>query len=385
MSEIDDVVPRLIPSADVASCIEGLTKNYWHQSPVRDALDSVKSNLPVFINELIQPLSSLAPDHPLKYIDRSSKVVEVEIDEFGTPENWYFIGDLHADFYALHSMLQAMHSNSPEFRLVFLGDLVDRGEFHIECIALILIWAIDHPGQITWIAGNHDIAFSRDSETGKFSSSVSPSEFVNTLNEEGSQHELNAKMGEFFIALTQRLPCAVLFPDGLLATHGGFPLADLHGAAANISSKDEYHAWLNSPMCLQDFTWTRITSYRKRMPNRLSKGFSYGFLDFEAFCNLKPELFPAKRMVTGHEHVQEGFHHYVEYLNNPAVTLTGLGFDELEEGDLRYANYRPYLALGRYQQSQIPALIEVPVDIAALRTLHPAGSISGQEKRPNLF
>lgn len=350
---------------DVNSFVQGNTRRFWHECTALDAMHVVRENLPAFID-------ALEPQHldNLLFLNRASKIVMLDEADFGCPENWFFIGDIHADFYALHAMLQSIQAACPDFRLVFLGDLVDRGELHIESIVLLLVWAIDHPGQIAWIAGNHDIAFSRNTETGLFSSSVSPSEFVDTLNAEGEQHQLNAAIGQRFIGLTQRLPRALLFHDGLLATHGGFPLTDLHGATAGFSTREEFLFWLNSTECLQDFTWTRITRYRKRMPNRLSKGCSYGFLDFEAFCNLRPEWFPVRRMITGHDHVQEGFHPFPEYLNNPALTLTGFGFDEFMNGDMRYASYRSCLTAGRYQRDALPVKFEVPVDVEALMALH---------------
>ena len=350
------------------SCLAGVTKSFWYHCSVLDALQSIRNNLPRFVNSLM-PLVADKGCMPLLFLDGESKVVSIDDACFGTPENWFYIGDIHADFYALHTLLQHIQLSCTDFKLVFLGDLVDRGDFPVECIVLLLVWAMDHPGRVVWIAGNHDIAFARDAETGLFTSSVIPSEFVNTLNEVGDLHELNVQVGEFFMALAQRLPRALLFPDGLFATHGGFPLTDLQAQAVDLTSREEYMAWLNSAACLQDVTWTRITRYRKRMPNRLSKGCSYGFLDFDAFCNLKPEWFPVKRMVTGHEHVQEGFHLFQEYLSNPALTLTGLGFDELSADEFRYSNYRSCLTAGRHQRDALPAKVEVPVDKISINQL----------------
>ena len=356
------------------SCFAGVPRNFWYQCSALDALQTIRINLPTFVNSLM-PLIADKESTPLMLLDGDSKVVLIDEACFGTAENWFYIGDIHADFYALHTLLQHIKQSCPDFKLVFLGDLVDRGDFPVECIILLLVWAMDHPGRVVWIAGNHDIAFSRDTKTGLFYSSVIPSEFVNTLNEEGALHELNMQVGMFFIALAQRLPRAMLFPDGLFATHGGFPLSDLHAQAVGLTSREEYMAWLNSAASLQDLTWTRITRYRKRMPNRLSKGCSYGFLDFDAYCNLKPEWFPIKRMVTGHEHVQEGFHLFPEYLNNPALTLTGLGFDELKADEFRYSTYRAWLVAGRHQRDALPAKVEVPVTVKDMRMLHPSGGV----------
>jgi len=358
--------------AVVDSCIQGKTRCFWHECAVQEAIQAVRDNMPAILKPQLL-------NDSLLFMNRGSKVVVLDESDFGNPENWFFIGDMHGDFYALHTMLQRIQKTCPEFRLVFLGDIVDRGIYSVECIVLLLVWVMDHPGQIAWIAGNHDIAFSKDPETWNFSSSVIPSEFVDALNADACQHPSNRSIGDIFIWLTQRLPRALLFPDGLLATHGGFPLTDLHGAASSFSTREEFFSWLNSNDCLQDFTWTRITRYRKRMPNRLSKGCSYGFLDFEAFCNLRPEWFPVKRMVTGHEHVQDGFHAYPEYLKNPALTLTGFGFDELKESGRGYADYRVCLVAGRYRADALPTMFEVSVGVDELRELYPDSSIRDAE------
>ena len=312
---------------------------------------------------------------------KPSKVVVVEDTDWGIPENWFFVGDIHGDFFALHQTLQKIEKMCPDFRLVFLGDMIDRGLYSAECFLLLVSWAEQYPGRIAWIAGNHDIGLYFDDVEAKFKSSVSPSEMLNYLNEEGDHRNERFMIGKLLTELAKHLPRAILFPDGLLATHGGFPLVDIHEEGAQKTTREDYLAWLNSDACLQDFTWTRITKYRKKLPNRMSTGCSYGYLDFEAFCNLKPDYFPVKRMITGHEHPENGWMEFADYKMNPALTITGFGYDPYFNGDADMPPYRSSLLAARYRRDALPERIEVGYSIDELKQFYPVTKQNTEENQ----
>jgi hypothetical protein len=299
------------------------------------------------------------------------KVCKLNAEEYGDPAQWFFIGDLHGDFFALHTLLRAAMKERPDCRIVFLGDIVDRGEFPFETLFLLLEWGLYHPRRLAWIAGNHDIAFSR-SASGAFSSQVSPAEFLVTLNKSDEMQSFRHVLGDFFIKLTAKLPRALLFPDGLLATHGGFPLVDTHANGAAAANETDYMAWLNSAGCLEDFTWTRINRAPKKIPNRHSRGSEYGFKDFEAFCSLNPAFFAATRMITGHEHPADGHLVHASYQVNPAMTVVGLGFDEMKVSKKeRYEHYRETLSMAQGRPNALPEVMTVPVDRGELQLILP--------------
>jgi hypothetical protein len=75
------------------------------------------------------------------------KVHKLSMEETGGVDHWFFIGDIHGDFYALHSMIRHAESLDPECRILFLGDIVDRGHLPFECIFLLLEWGLRHPGK----------------------------------------------------------------------------------------------------------------------------------------------------------------------------------------------------------------------------------------------
>ncbi len=300
----------------------------------------------------------------------------ISLDDWGNASDWFLIGDIHGDFFALANGIAHVFQN-PNARLIFLGDLVDRGPLPLDCLWLLLTTAIRFPRRVLWLAGNHDIGFTHEAD-GTFRSGVYPAEFLDELNLNDSMAPSRRDIGRYFIELANRLPRAALAPDGTLFTHGGFPLADRHGAARSLDSVEKKFEWLNSPDCLQDFSWTRITRYRSKIPNRMSAGCSYGFDDFAAFCNLTADFFPAVRLVTGHEHPAEGFDHHRDWKSHRALTLTGFGFNanNYDHPDAFTTSYRERLYVGRCRENDLPELMPLEVDKADLQRFFDAELVS---------
>ena len=336
-----------------------------------DELRRIRQQMPHLLELFKSKLRSGQVPGDLLRFGQPHKVARLSTDEVGSIDQWFFIGDIHGDFFALHSLLREAESRHADARVLFLGDLVDRGDMPFECLFLLLDWGQRRPGRLGWIAGNHDTAFSI-TEQGAFKSLVSPAELLDELNRNDLFTGFRRLMGEFFVTLAQGLPRALLFPDGLLATHGGIPLVDLHAQVAAIDNEAAYMEWLNSPACLKDFTWTRIHRHPKKTPDRYSTGAQYGFRDFEAFCQLKPDWFPVARMVNGHEHPKAGFDPHDSYVVKPALTMLGLGFDETKPIPAAYAHYTEALHLAQGVPDALPAVIEVPVAREQLEMMYGA-------------
>jgi hypothetical protein len=301
---------------------------------------------------------------PLLYYGDANKVPIMSAEIYGAAEEWFILGDIHGDYYALRNTVDYIKSICPGFRLIFLGDLIDRGPHPMECLWYLLNLAKDYPQRILWLAGNHDIGVTYSEQSDQFHSTVYPSEFINHLNHVDSWAPFRKMFGLEYVELVANLPRAVLLPDGTLITHGGFPLVDLQD---QLSETNDYVAWLNSENALKDFTWTRITRYKMKLPNRASTGCSYGFDDFAKFCEATKSFFPAKRLVTGHNHPEGGYDKHSNWLTNAALTLTGYGFDDAYENPEAFnALYRHVLIIGRCCQDAIPEVIEVLVDKADL-------------------
>ena len=74
-------------------------------------------------------------------------------------------GDLHGDIHSLLAILQRLQQRGlmkgfritdPNFHLIFLGDYTDRGMYGVEVVYTLLRLAIDNPGRVILIRGNHE-------------------------------------------------------------------------------------------------------------------------------------------------------------------------------------------------------------------------------------
>lgn len=273
-----------------------------------------------------------------------------------------FMGDIHGDFFALHHLTQQVFSE-PDTRLVFLGDLVDRGPHSRECIGLLLELMLSWPERILWIAGNHDLGLEYDPAGGVFLSRVAPSEFTDFLNERDcsvDEQEFRRDLGQLFIGVAGNLPRAILFPAGLLATHGGVPLGDRFESLTSVEA-------LNEPGCLDDFTWTRAVPYPRRIGWKLdverrqtSSSFEFGYDDLRLFCETTRSFFDVRSVIRGHDHVPLGADIPKSYTSVPLLTLNGFGFDHL---GFSPGKYRETLLLGVTQGGGLPRIEEFPVSV----------------------
>lgn len=75
-------------------------------------------------------------------------------------EKYYFIGDLHSDVFTLKNILDKVNFfeelRNNDFKLVFLGDYVDRGKNHLDVISYLLTLKYLFPNNIILLRGNHD-------------------------------------------------------------------------------------------------------------------------------------------------------------------------------------------------------------------------------------
>jgi protein phosphatase len=65
------------------------------------------------------------------------------------------VGDIHGQLADLARILLSFGS-PPDQSYVFLGDLVDRGEFSLECVAVIFLMKVIAPDAVSIVRGNHE-------------------------------------------------------------------------------------------------------------------------------------------------------------------------------------------------------------------------------------
>jgi hypothetical protein len=229
----------------------------------------------------------------------------IQVRELDEAAPLWIIGDLHGDLVALESALALIARDAAvagaEPRIVFLGDLFDDEGFGLELLLRVFELMLAAPGRVGTVAGNHDEALSYDGV--RFATSVSPGDFADFLNA-NLAHEWIERTGKLAVRLAAWAPRALFLPDGLLVAHAGFPLSDLHARL------EESGDW-NEATGLSDFAWARAhPTARKKMPNRFTRGSSFGREDFAAFCALATRMGrPVTHMVRGHDHVDDRYVH----------------------------------------------------------------------------
>lgn len=114
-----------------------------------------------------------------------------------------FVGDTHGDLDASQEVIRR-YLKKP-YRIVFLGDYVDRGQYSKENILYLLHLKREHPDEIFLLAGNHE---------GYMVKELSPANFWDSLS---------LKEREIYGFLFSKFPLAITSQNGILALHGGLP------------------------------------------------------------------------------------------------------------------------------------------------------------------
>lgn len=237
---------------------------------------------------------------------RRGDIVVVPEKEMRHPHGTAFVlGDLHGDAASLRRILEYVLSSNADFRVVFLGDLVDRatGPEMLEC-ARLFIWAAKrHPGRFLWIRGNHDF-LARNETNGRFCTSVEPHEFADCLDGNPDLLEEGVALGEIMATL----PVGAVLGNVWLS-HGGVLQDDDLGTRAFTgfsSMTDEMK---------HDLVWSRMRDVPSRLANRVGSGAEVGFRQAEAFVRriVDTDGVEIEHIVCAHQHESRDGFGYMPY------------------------------------------------------------------------
>ena len=138
-------------------------------------------------------------------LEKVGKVLEKEPRLIHLPPQGkvVFVGDTHGDLDASEQVLR--HYLKKPYRIVFLGDYVDRGDDSEENINYLLHMKIEHPEDIFLLSGNHE---------GHMVKELRPANFWESLSiQERKQY------GQVF----STLPLCATSANGMVALHGALP------------------------------------------------------------------------------------------------------------------------------------------------------------------
>jgi protein phosphatase len=194
------------------------------------------------------------------------------------------VGDLHGHLLDLLRTLRVL-GPPPARTYLFLGDLVDRGEFSTETVILIFVLKALFPTNIYCIRGNHE--FAQMIEHGGFSE-----ELLSIYH--------SADPESWILDAFAWIPIAALLGEAVLCVHGGI--------GPEVASLDQLAA-LPRPLCdynsdlVQSLLWSDPSSFVDTFQyNSRGVGYLYGIASLSSFLASQG----LRYMIRGHECVDGG-------------------------------------------------------------------------------
>ena len=257
-------------------------------------------NLPVFSLDFMDEIINKATT----IFSEEESVVKVKKGQNGDNNenddnfNVVVVGDLHGHILDLFRIIKDQGA-PPSKSYIFLGDLVDRGEFSTELIILVFLMKIMYPKQVFVLRGNHEFAMM--SLYNGFSAELA------------AVYKTESLQTSFFHAFSY-LPIGAVFNDNILLLHGGI--------GPSIKSLSDIEA-IKRPVF--DFTTNQVllsvvwNDPEESLTTDFSKstrgtGFIYGPNALKSFL----EQSNLKKLIRAHECINEG---YAELFNGSLVTV----------------------------------------------------------------
>jgi protein phosphatase len=169
-------------------------------------VDAISKDLELFAKD---ELKLTLPNVPVSFLSPFLKEMKIIFKKEPTllelDGSFVIIGDLHGHILDLFRIFKTFQYPN-DFKYLFLGDLVDRGEFSFETIFFILLLKYLFPSSVYIIRGNHEFE-SVCSKFGFFSN-------IQALYPDDNVFEL-------FIDIFNYLPLAAVLQDNVFCVHGG--------------------------------------------------------------------------------------------------------------------------------------------------------------------
>lgn len=278
----------------------------------------------------------------------------------------HIVGDLHGHLIDLLRVLNK-HGYPPAARYIFLGDLIDRGEFSTEVVTLVFALKIAFPTDVFIVRGNH--------------------EFAEICQDCGFLEELqkiyrNCPIFPSFIRVFAQIPFLVVVEGGFVCLHGG-----VGPACPNVESfsslKRPIHSF--SLKAVSELLWSDpAEDYGGFRPSMRGYGQLFGAVGAQSFLHASG----MQKIIRGHQCVDNGIQ---ESLNGNVITVFGASNYCGDTGNkagvllIRYRGtleksiFEPYTGYLRRQDVKF-----TPLNTAETSPLIPLAAVAGSQKRKSV-
>lgn len=132
-------------------------------------------------------------------------LLELSVDDFDS--EIFVIGDIHGNMKSLLRLIEIIEQANPKY-VIFLGDIVDRGPYQLECLILILTLKIQQTDKYFFLKGNHE--------------SLEINQYYGFYKDFMYRFKDKKKFKDV-LALFKVLPFCALVNRSILCLHGGIP------------------------------------------------------------------------------------------------------------------------------------------------------------------
>ena len=162
-------------------------------------------NKPNVISELkYEELSNIFRDVK-GYFEEENLLLEFKLE--GKEEEIYVIGDIHGNLQSLVKLIEIIGEKNPKV-VIFLGDIVDRGSYQLECLILVLALKMIEPNRYFLLRGNHE--------------TLEMNQYYGFFQDFMSRFKDQSKFNEI-LSIYDVLPICAVINDNILCLHGGIP------------------------------------------------------------------------------------------------------------------------------------------------------------------
>lgn len=245
--------------------------------------------------------------------------------------DFYFVGDIHSDAFAIQVILDKIDffhkiHEGQSFKIIFLGDYIDRGHQHLKTLQDLMILKIMFPENIYFLTGNHDIGSIEDNKVTLYLKKMEEDMayfylYIQALSEKDKNfsQELKALYLEFMNHLN--IMAFIITPSTCIkAVHGGIPRPDESEGFDYLNHHEQFtdDSIDHLKFRIRDCVLWSDPSIQHNQPTKENKRFKF----YENQLINFQEHLGFDTLVRGHQAVEEG---YLELFNHKIYTIFSSG------------------------------------------------------------
>ncbi|KAI2805647.1 hypothetical protein BLOT_004647 [Blomia tropicalis] len=202
--ELDEPSPQEMEAMEVARQLLDMIREF----SIRKG-DTSRPN--GFMSETVSESASLCDKLDLLVRVITSQLRESRLVAVQSPA--FVIGDIHGNLSDLLSMEKTLWSRYPLMgpNLVFLGDMVDRGRWSVECVTYLLSLKVLMPKKVNILRGNHEVRELQCRYT-----------YRNECIQKYGDH-YGERLWQLTNQLFDQLPLCAVIDEAVWCAHGGIP------------------------------------------------------------------------------------------------------------------------------------------------------------------